>query len=93
VRAEVQNNAERHRYEIRADGEVAGFAAYRMRDGAVVFTHTEIDEAYEGQGLGSALAKAALDDIRASGAAVVPLCPFIKGYIDRHDEYADLVTT
>jgi predicted GNAT family acetyltransferase len=92
VRAEVKNNASRHRYEIRVGGRVVGFAAYRPREDAVVFTHTEIEDAYEGQGLGSALARAALDDVRASGGAVVPLCPFIKGYIDRHPEYGDLVT-
>jgi predicted GNAT family acetyltransferase len=88
----VKNNPARRRYEIHVDGEVAGFAAYRSRDDAVVFTHTEIDEAHEGQGLGSALARGALDDVRESGGSVVPLCPFIKGYIDRHPEYGDLVT-
>jgi len=92
VQAEVKNNAERRRYEIRVDGEVAGFASYRPRDdGVVVFTHTEIDEAHEGQGLGSTLARAALDDVRVAGGTLVPLCPFIKGYIERHAEYADLV--
>ena len=92
MKAEVKNNPARNRYEIRVGDSVAGFAAYRPRDDAVVFTHTEIDEAYEGQGLGSALARAALDDVRASGGAVVPRCPFLKGYIDRHPEYRDLVT-
>jgi predicted GNAT family acetyltransferase len=89
---EVKDNPELHRYEIRLDGEVAGFATYRLRDGVVVFRHTEIDPAYEGHGLGSRLARAALDDVRASGRSVVPVCPFIKSYIDRHPEYQDLVT-
>jgi uncharacterized protein len=89
---EVEDNPELHRYEIRLDGEVAGFATYRLRDGVVVFRHTEIDPAYEGHGLGSRLARAALDDVRASGRSVVPLCPFVKSYIDRHPEYQDLVT-
>jgi hypothetical protein len=91
VSTDVKNNADLHRYEIGVDGAVAGYAAYRLRPGAVVFTHTEIDEAYEGQGLGSRLARGALDDVRASGSAVVPLCPFVKGYIERHAEYQDLV--
>lgn len=88
----VDNNTDLDRYELRVDGEVLGFAAYRRRrDGAVVFTHTEVDEAYEGHGLGGRLARAALDDVRAAGGFVVPQCPFIKGYIDRHPEFHDLV--
>jgi predicted GNAT family acetyltransferase len=90
---QVSDNAAESRYEIRVDGRLAGFAQYRVRDGAVVFTHTEVDEEYEGQGVGSALARGALDDVRSRGARAVPLCPFIKGYIDRHPEYRDLVVT
>ena len=73
------------------DGELAGFALYVRRGGRVYFVHTEIDPGHEGEGLGSALAKGALDAERALGEPVVPLCPFIRGYIDRHPEYADLV--
>ena len=88
----MTDNESLERYELRADGEVLGFAAYRLRyDGAVVFTHTEIDEAHEGRGLGGRLARGALEDVRAAGRAVVPRCPFIKGYIDRHPEFQDLV--
>lgn len=86
----VTDNAEQRRYEIHVGGEVAGFAAYRRRPGELVFTHTEVDPAYEGQGLGGRLARAALDDARTRGLAVVPVCPFIASYIDRHPEYADL---
>ena len=57
----------------------------------MIFTHTEIDDAFEGQGLGSTLAKAALADAREHGLRVVPLCPFIAGYIKKHPEYTDLV--
>jgi predicted GNAT family acetyltransferase len=89
----VANNESMERYELRADdGEVLGFAAYRLRhDGAVVFTHTEIDEAYEGRGFGGKLARGALEDVQAAGGSVVPWCPFIKGYIDRHPEFQSLV--
>jgi len=88
----IENNTRLDRYEITIDGQVLGFAAYRpRRDGAIVFTHTEIDEAYEGHGLGGKLARAALEDVRASGGSVVPDCPFIEGYIDRHPEFRDLV--
>ena len=89
---EVRDNPAEHRYEIHVDGTLAGFSAYRRRPGAVVFTHTEIDPSYEGKGLGSVLARRALDDVRARGLGVMPLCPFINGYIQRHPEYADLVT-
>lgn len=89
--AEVLNNAEAGRYEVSFDGEPAGFAAYRLRDNRVVFTHTEVDSAFEGHGLGSSLARGALDDVRERGLRAVPLCPFIAAYIERHPEYQDLV--
>jgi len=88
---EITDNAERGRYEIRVDGDLAGFAEYRSRPGKIVFTHTEVDPAFEGQGIGSALARGALDDVRAKGLPVVPLCPFINGWIKKHPDYQDLV--
>ncbi|MFC5753975.1 GNAT family N-acetyltransferase [Actinomadura rugatobispora] len=88
---EVTDNAEAKRYEVRVDGEPAGFAEYRLRPGKIVFTHTEVDGAFGGQGVGGALARGALDDARAKGLAVVPLCPFIKGWIEKHPDYQDLV--
>ena len=87
----VTRNDAQHRYELDDDGRVVGQAVYHERDGRRVFTHTEVDEGHEGEGYGSTLARGALDDARAQGIAVVPLCPFISGWIDRHDEYADLV--
>jgi predicted GNAT family acetyltransferase len=78
-------------YEITVDGVHAGKAEFHERPGAVVFTHTKIEDAFEGMGLGSELAKAALDDVRSRGLSVVPLCPFIKTWIERHADYADLV--
>ncbi len=89
---QVRNAADAHRYEAVVDGTVAGFAAYQLTDELVVFTHTEVDDAYEGQGIGSALVKGALDDVRAAGdRKVLPLCPFVKAYIGRHPEHRDLV--
>ena len=88
---EVVDAPERSRYLARVDGEVAGFAAYRMRGERIVFTHTEVDPAYEGKGVGSALAKAALDDVRRRGLTMVLVCPFMTAYVQRHPEYADLV--
>ena len=88
---QVTNNEAEKRYEARVDGELAGSAYYRMEGDAIAFTHTEVDDAYEGQGLGSKLASSALDEARARGLSVLPYCPFIRGYIQRHDEYLDLV--
>ena len=88
----VTENTAAHRFEITVDGEVAGFAQYRRdEDGTLTFTHTEVEDAYEGRGVGSELLRGALDAARAEGARVVPLCPFVRGYIERHAEYADLV--
>jgi predicted GNAT family acetyltransferase len=81
----------RHRYEIRVDGAVAGYAAYQSGDGQIVFTHTQVDPNFEGRGVGSALAAAALADARRQGLRVVPRCPFFAAYIHRHPEYADLL--
>jgi uncharacterized protein len=89
--AEVVNVPEKDRYELRLEGRLIGLAAYRRRDSRIVFTHTEIDESCEGRGYGSRLAGAALEDARRQGLDVVPLCPFIARYIERHPEYHELV--
>jgi uncharacterized protein len=90
---EVLDVPARSRYEVMVDGELAGFSEYRGVEGATVFTHTEVLDAYEGKGVGSALARGALDDVRARGRRLVALCPFIAAYLERHPEYADLVDT
>lgn len=89
---EVRNNPDQMRYEALIDGAVAGFAAYQLTSDLIVFTHTEVDPAYEGRGAGSAIARFALDDVRQDRSRrVLPLCPFIKEWIGRHPDYADLV--
>ncbi len=88
---EVHDAPDRSRYEVTLDGELAGFAEYRDVDGARVFTHTEVFDAFEGKGVGSALAQGALEAVRAGGGRLVALCPFIAAHIERHPEYADLV--
>jgi uncharacterized protein len=81
----------RSRYEVTVDGELAGFSEYRQVEGTRVFTHTEVFDAYEGMGVGSTLARGALDDVRARARGLVAVCPFIAAYLERHGEYADLV--
>ncbi len=87
----VADSPERERYEIRVGDELAGFTQYRMRRGLIAFVHTEVDDRFEGQGLGSKLIAFALDDARIRGLAVLPFCPFVNAYIQRHPEYVDLV--
>jgi uncharacterized protein len=90
---EITLNEPEHRYEAHADGELAGFAVFRMQGDRIVFTHTEVDDRFEGQGVGSKLARHALDDVRERGSLrVVPQCPFIRSWIEKHPEYADLVS-
>lgn len=85
----TMNEAER-RFEVTLDGEVA-FAEYRLVDHGIILPHTVVPEAFEGRGVGSALAKTALGYARQQGLKVIPLCPFIAGYIAKHPEWHDIV--
>lgn len=81
---------ERHRFEAVLDGEVVGFAAYQKTDELIVFTHTEVDSSLEGQGVGGALIRDALDHVRELGLRVLPICPFVQTWMLRHPDYTDL---
>ena len=87
----LNNNTERHRYELIDDGKLVCFSEYDLSGRAVRFLHTEVVQGHEGKGYGSVLAKQALDDVRAQHKKVIPLCEFIAGYIRKHGEYADLI--
>jgi predicted GNAT family acetyltransferase len=89
--AKVQDNTDQHRFEILVDGEPGGFAAYRVRDGLVTVTHSQIDPKYRGKGVGGQLAKQTLDMLRERGVRVVPACPFFAEYVSQHPEYDDMV--
>jgi hypothetical protein len=92
--AVVSNNEAQSRYELRQDGEVAALAQYQLEGDRVRFIHTEVDERFEGQGLGSRLAASALDDVKRRGLKAVPQCKFIASYIARHEkEYGELVVS
>jgi predicted GNAT family acetyltransferase len=88
---EVRDAPDRKRYEVLDDGTLAGFAEYGDQGDVRIFAHTEVLPAFEGRGVGSALARGALDEVRGSGRTLVAKCPFIRAYIERHPEYADLV--
>jgi predicted GNAT family acetyltransferase len=88
----VTRNADRRRYEAFAGGtEVAGFVDYQETSELVVLTHTEVDPSFEGMGVGSALARAALDDIRERRLKALVICPFILGWLRRHHDYVDVL--
>ena len=83
---------ENSRYEIHVDGEVAGFTEAKERgDGVVLFPHTVVDDAYEGQGLASTLVSGALDDVRAHGRRIEVTCEYVLGFLEKHPEYKDLL--
>jgi hypothetical protein len=92
--AAIADRPERRRYELELDGRVVGLLTYRLdaAAGVIAHRHTEIDPAVGGRGLGSRLVRFALDDARARGLTVRPLCPFVAAFIEAHPEYAELVS-
>lgn len=88
--SDVRNNEAESRFELDAGGHVAA-AYYRLSPEVITFVHTEVPEALSGQGIGSKLARCALEQVRAKGWSVVAQCPFIAAYIRKHPEFQDLV--
>ncbi len=88
---ELIDRTDAHRFELRSGEEVLGFLTYRLNGTRITLIHIEVDPAHEGEGHAATLARGALDDARSRGLTVVPKCPFVAKYIDKHPEYADLV--
>lgn len=86
----VSDAPDQHRYEAHVGDDLAGSAVYLRTPDMIVFVHTEVADAYEGRGVGSALAHGALDQARDQGLRVVAICPFIEGWMNRHPEYDTL---
>jgi len=86
----VSDNPAQQRYELVVDGHVAA-SYYEIADGVLTFAHTEGPPELGGKGIGSKLIKGALDQVRAEGLKVIAQCPFVKAYIEKHPEYADLL--
>jgi predicted GNAT family acetyltransferase len=87
---DVTDNQAQHRFELAVDDHIAT-SQYSLKDGVIAFMHTEVPEALSGKGIGSKLIKGALDQVRGRGLKVVALCPFVKAYIEKHADYADLL--
>ena len=87
----VRNNPAKKHYELDVEGHIAA-TYYELSNGVITFIHTEVPETLGGRGIGSQLIKGALDQVRAAGLKVVAQCPFVKAYIGKHQEYADLLT-
>ena len=88
---QVADNPEQDQYEIRADGELAGFVQYHLRDGIIAFLHTETDPRFRGHGVAGRLIRSSLEAARERHLAVLPYCPFVRRWMTEHPEYADLV--
>jgi uncharacterized protein len=87
----VADNPDEHRYEATIDEKVVGYIAYHLQPRRITLVHTEVDPAFEGRGVGSRLVAAALEDIRSRDLSVRPVCPFVRDFLARHAEFADLV--
>jgi uncharacterized protein len=87
----VEDAPGRERYEIYDGDELAGFTTYRYNGDLIAFMHTEIDPKFEGQGMASQLIQYALGDARGRGLEVLPFCPFVNGYIQRHPEWQAVI--
>jgi predicted GNAT family acetyltransferase len=88
---QVADHPEQARYEIRADGELAGFVQYHLRDGIIAFLHTETDPRFRGQGIAGRLIQASLEAARERHLGVLPYCPYVRRWITQHPEDVDLV--
>ncbi|MBQ0892299.1 N-acetyltransferase [Micromonospora sp. U56] len=88
----VNDAPERERFEARDEsGALAGVVTYQLTGNIIAYTHTEVDPQFEGRGLGSTLARGVMDDARARGRTVVPICPFLAEWLGKHPEYDNLV--
>jgi predicted GNAT family acetyltransferase len=90
--APLSDNEDRSRWELRVDGELAGWLDYRPAGASVILAHTEVIDRHEGAGLGAVLVRGALDAARSAGKTVIPTCPFARSYIGRHPELDEFLT-
>lgn len=89
---QLSENEERHRFELRVAGELAAYSEYNVLKNGLLFTHTEVLPAFEGRGIGSAIAHYALGEVRRRSVQVIPVCQFMAGVLRKHPEYHDLLS-
>ncbi len=87
----VRHDEQQQRYVLEVDGKELGVASYQQDGERQVFTHTEVDPSLEGQGMGSKLIRESLEDVRTRGNRIVPQCEFVAAYVNKHDEWSDIV--
>ncbi|MDB5640650.1 MAG: acetyltransferase [Bradyrhizobium sp.] len=90
--SDIVNNPAHHRYELAVDDHLAA-TYYKIDDGIITFIHTEVPPELGGRGIASKLIQGALDQVRADGLKVIAQCPFVKAFIEKHPDYADLMKT
>ena len=91
MKLQVVDNADKARFEILADGEIAGFLDYSLRADEIAFLHAETDDRFRGQGVAARLVQSSLDSARERHLAVLPYCPFVRSWIADHPAYSDLI--
>ena len=91
--SEVRKNVDQQQFEVWVDDEHVGLLTYVPRGNVWLLPHTEVQPAFEGRGLAGELVRATLDEARAEGVTVIPACPYVARWIERHPDYADLVAT
>lgn len=87
----IVDAVDRQRLEATVDGELAGFLEYMVRGDRIALIHTEVLPAFEGRGVAASLVRWALDDARRRGRRVIPSCPYVRRYLERHHEHDDIV--
>ncbi|TDK26558.1 N-acetyltransferase [Arthrobacter crusticola] len=89
----VTDTPEKSRYIAYLDGTPVGLAAYRLHDGVIEYTHTIVDEEFEGRGIATDMIHHAMADARARNLRVVAGCSFVEHFLAENPEYSDLVRT
>jgi uncharacterized protein len=87
----ISDNPDQQQFEARLADQLVGIVVYALTEPVIVFTHTEVDPGHEGEGIGGALAREALDEARRRGLTVVVECPYMRTWIERHSDYAELL--
>jgi len=91
VTHDIRDSEAANRYEAREDGELAGFLDYVVRRGHIALIHTETLAPHQGRGIGERLIRFALDDARRRSLRVIPICPYVRAFVERHPEMQDIV--